>query len=376
VRFAGASSEARATTYAKLKRFEDAVRDYEQITREDPALIRAWLGLADAYEELDQYDKAVASVEKAIENSRDGDTTLIVRRGLALFSADRYDEASRDFNAVLESDSLNIDALMGRALLQAERGDFTAALADLNTVVEHYEKPEHPLLTHGLVHLDMGLVSEAEADYNRANELRPQWPRGLVQRAEFFNDVHRYEEALRDVDTAIDLDPENARAHLRRAEVYRNMGRFAESLEDYSRAEKLKADRNSLYNGRGLTHRNMGHLTDAIRDFSKVLEMESSYANLYNRGFLISPRARETRGRRISREPSVWCRRKPKRRHSARNICSTLRFYISRTVRSSRQVGNSVERWRMNRPFLGCLRRYVTWINSLFYFRTTSLLKR
>src|SRR5574341_1137048 len=113
---------ARAMAHARLGEGEPAVDDLLAAQALDPYREYAWLNVAGAAYGARQYPTAIQIAAAGIETYRDS-SGLRLLRGLANLSQDNVAEALADFEVILQTDELHVEANLGRgtALLLAPR---------------------------------------------------------------------------------------------------------------------------------------------------------------------------------------------------------------------------------------------------------------
>jgi eukaryotic-like serine/threonine-protein kinase len=184
----------------------DAARDaYDFALRTDPAFAEALVNRALVNLELNQLERALDDLSRAIEMGRD-DMAVLAARGEALARLGRVDEARRQFQALLADDPDNAVVRVARAMTRL-RTDPGGARADLEQVL--WKDPRH-----------------AAANYGMA----------LLVRAD---DPAR---AVRHLDVALDADPHLADALQLRALVRARLGDPA-TLDDDDRLLKVPTAR-------------------------------------------------------------------------------------------------------------------------------------
>lgn len=105
-----------------------------------------------------------------------------VKKGVERFKSNNYPEALQDFNYALEMDCDNVDALVARGALYANRSSYTRAIADFESALklEHGHKNAKKYLVQVLVERaqqiegqmsDLQQVREAERCYQKALRL-------------------------------------------------------------------------------------------------------------------------------------------------------------------------------------------------------------
>ncbi len=126
---------------------------------------RGWQATGDA-------ERGLASMDRALSYAPD-DPALRLRRGLMRALTGAHFEALDDFNAVLDRNPENVDALVLRASTYRRLESPELALDDLSRVLRL--DPDHPdaLLERGLVHAVAGDAKAAHADWKRVQAVAP-----------------------------------------------------------------------------------------------------------------------------------------------------------------------------------------------------------
>ena len=177
-----------------------------------------------------------------------------IDRGDELAYTGRYDEALAAYNAALELDPGNVDALAGRACAETHT-DVAAAIADLDKVIE----------------------------------LDPTRSDGFRCRAEARRSSGDLEVALEDAAKALELDPSSAWAHVTLGNTLDDMGRTAEAIIEYGKAIELASDAADVdtrllanaYNQRSIARGRLDNEAGAADDVDKAIELDPEYGPAY-----------------------------------------------------------------------------------------------
>lgn len=206
------ASGARATTASAFalyqqKKFEEALREAQQITAAEPKNSEAWKLAGFSQLELQKYAEAIVSLRRAQDlrraegaedvnieaalirayvsteqyeqalpllvaaTSRPGaapDGRLLYTRGIAELRTNKPADAERSFNAAVKADPKNAPALLYLGQLAFQRNDHTAAINLLNraTTVDPRLATAWELLTHSYLRRAAAAPGpKAEADY-------------------------------------------------------------------------------------------------------------------------------------------------------------------------------------------------------------------
>jgi predicted O-linked N-acetylglucosamine transferase (SPINDLY family) len=155
----------------RLKRYSEALSDFDKTADLRPGFAQAWSNRGGALFKLARYADAIASYDKALA-LQPWHVESQINRGDALLALQRFDEALMAFDRALAAQPQNGDAW-------AHRG---SALAQL------------------------GRREEAIASYDRALEIKPTDIEALNQRGNAHFMLRRFEEAARDYEWALALD--------------------------------------------------------------------------------------------------------------------------------------------------------------------------
>ncbi len=157
---AGNHAEARA-------KYEEALESLEP--EHHAPLMR---GIARTYFEEGNHDKAIETLEKAIELAPDDldSTRLIIN---LLVAADREDDAQVYIARMPEGMTVDSDTLLNIGIKAYNDNEFESALETFNRVVTENPNNADAYYYRGLCHLTGGSSAEAKADFAKMLEIAP-----------------------------------------------------------------------------------------------------------------------------------------------------------------------------------------------------------
>jgi len=274
----------RGETYRLMKRYEEALHDFNQAIKLDPKYSRAITRRGETYQSMKRYEEALQDFNQAIELDPK-DTWAIAHRGQTYQSMERYEEALQDFNQAIELDPKNVRAIAFRGLTYRLMKRDEEALQDFNQLIELDPKYDWAIALRGQMYRSMKRYEEALQDFNQAIEIDPKNVRAITNRGQTYRDMERYEEALQDFNQAIEIDPKNVRAITNRGQTYRDMERYEEALQDFNQAIEIDPKDARAITNRGQTYRDMERYEEALQDFTCAIELDSTYTwAITNRG--------------------------------------------------------------------------------------------
>jgi serine/threonine protein kinase/tetratricopeptide (TPR) repeat protein len=192
--------------WLKLKEFDEAIADWEKVTRLQPTSAEAYFCIGATLLGRREYSSALAALQKAIDLKPD------------------YPQA-----------------LWARAQIYLWQGRPGAALRDLDPLVAKLPNgPPETLNVRAGVYEALGQLDKAMADYQRMTELRPESPSAYLCLARLCQKQNQPDKAAAHLDRLVAAAPFSERAWLRRAELRRDQGRFEAALADCDRAARFK----------------------------------------------------------------------------------------------------------------------------------------
>ena len=188
--------------------------------------------------------KELEEIGKQVRQARTMNATTLLLDG-------KFDEAIREFDAILAETPQDVYALNGRGYAHARKGDLTKAFADLDASVR--ARPEWAP-TYRLRGQALFLRKEyraAHAEYASAIRLDPKAEVGLLwfvrdpfsahlERALVRIELGEFEGAVGDCDAELRLNPNSYEGYGTRAVAHRKLGNDAAAKADAARALELR----------------------------------------------------------------------------------------------------------------------------------------
>ena len=260
-----------------------------------------------------EIEDAITNLSKAIElNSGYVDAYYI--RGFLYVLEEDYDKAIADFDRAIELDPDNNDTIFAKLtgapayLLRAgayyEKDDYDAAIADFDKVIEMDPGHSDAYYLRGEVHYFNNEDDKAIADFNRAIELKSEFAAdAYYYRGNIYTFRDEYDKAIADFEKVIELDPEYADAkfdgsyaYLLRGNVYAEEGDHDGAIADYERSIELDPDHADArteaayaYLLRGVGYAEEGDLDKAIADFDRAVDVSPDNPRVENARKFIEP---------------------------------------------------------------------------------------
>jgi len=134
---------------------------------------RCYAYQARLYARLQEYEQALAAVEKA-RQLMPLDEGLLILRGDIHRQAQEYSQALQDYSDVLAEHPEAVTAWMRRAEMRHANGDHAQALEDINAALKHEPRSLRLLYRRALILIDLRRAVEAIADLKTVARLSPE----------------------------------------------------------------------------------------------------------------------------------------------------------------------------------------------------------
>ncbi|CCW59905.1 unnamed protein product [Phytomonas sp. EM1] len=241
--------KAKGNEFFKAAKYKEAIEWYTKAIATNPNAEAAgslYSNRAACWQCLGEYDKAMEDSEQCIKMRPDW-LKGYFRKGLALQSMNRLDEAQKTFQEALKVEPHNQEVM-----------DKLQAINDLLRKRNQTTKPASCKTLEDAKKLGNSLFSEGKYDlaaqfYTRAIELEPRATKDkavcYANRAACYQQTHLYSMMAEDCSAAIAIDSQNVKAYIRRAIAYEGMEKWKLALDDYNTAKQLAPSLASVSQG-------------------------------------------------------------------------------------------------------------------------------
>lgn len=160
-----------AIIYLNQRRTPEAIEGFENVIRLDPSHARVQHTLAELYDELGNYAKAVPAFSRALELERDDEAKRKIQDQLVLslakksFTDGKFTQAKSQFQAIIKNDPDNYVAHFFLALVHARDEQFADAAVEYSEVIRVVPGHLGARLNLALVYEQLGREEEALPEY-------------------------------------------------------------------------------------------------------------------------------------------------------------------------------------------------------------------
>ena len=173
------------------KNFNEAIKIFTEAIELNPENALAYYGRAYAYDDLEDYQRAIEDCTNAIQ-----------------FDSPRL-----------------VDAYNNRGEAYRKSGIYAKAIEDYNKAIELNSNYFRAYSNRGIAYRSLGNYDKAFTDYNKAIELNPNYQYAYNNRGWAYYCLKQYEQALKDFDKALELNPNFIIAKSNREACLKAMGK-------------------------------------------------------------------------------------------------------------------------------------------------------
>ncbi|RHZ64066.1 hypothetical protein Glove_326g36 [Diversispora epigaea] len=193
-----AAVKFRGKLFMKLSRYEEALKDFNELLEIDENDIEA-IGLrAEVYQLLENDTLALVDLDNGIKNKQGNKCWLFVIRGGIYRNQKKFDEALEDLNKVM---------IINKFLSTEENNSGNKRGKEEKIENSNsYDLKAHAtaLCYRGSIMRELNKAEEALHDLNESLRIEPFNPLALCERSSIFRDSGRYDQAWEDLETILD----------------------------------------------------------------------------------------------------------------------------------------------------------------------------
>ncbi|MEB3281067.1 MAG: tetratricopeptide repeat protein [Lyngbya sp.] len=259
--------------YLEYNNFESALNLVEKLIKiRDYAeywVVQSWCFLRLGYK-----DKALQSINKAVEIEKHNEIILLIKGLLLLNYFNRYEDSISSFDWVIKINKNNFTAWYSRGLALTEAGNFQDALVCFNRAIKLDYENSKAWQYRGLALKKLKRNEEALASLNKSIELDDQDISSWEIRGQVLYKLERYEEALVSFNKAIELDDQDVSLWEIRGQVLYELKQYEEALVSFEQAINLDFEDIELWGSRGLVLYRLGDYEEMLVSFENIIKLD------------------------------------------------------------------------------------------------------
>ena len=232
------------------EQYEEAISMFRSVAKSDKAYVEAQHEIADVYEKMEEYEKALNLLNTISKKHQDVDT--LIKIGNLYRHQERFEKSLISYNKAYEKLGRKINKEYWhlhyvRGISYEQVGQWEKAEAELKAALEL--QPDHPYILNylGYAWADQGIhLQEALKMIQRAVELRPADGYITDSLGWVLYKVEDYEKAIPVLERAVELRPYDPTINDHLGDAYWKVGRHLEARFQWKRAQNHSEDEEQL----------------------------------------------------------------------------------------------------------------------------------
>ncbi|SOV19118.1 Hsp70/Hsp90 organizing protein, putative [Plasmodium sp. DRC-Itaito] len=243
----GDEHKLKGNEFYKQKKFDEALKEYEQAIEINPNDIMYHYNKAAVYIEMKNYEKAIETCLYAIENRYNFKAEFIQvakvynRLAISYINMKKYDQAIEAYRKSLVEDNNRATRNALKELERRKEKEEKEAYIDPVKAEEHKNK--------GNEYFKNNDFPNAKKEYDEAIRRNPNDAKLYSNRAAALTKLIEYPSALEDVIKAIELDPNFVKAYSRKGNLHFFMKDYYKALQAYNKGLELDPNNKECLEG-------------------------------------------------------------------------------------------------------------------------------
>jgi tetratricopeptide (TPR) repeat protein len=299
--------------YVNMRKWDEAIPALEKAVELNPQETRSYYFIGRAYEEQKNFQKAVDAYMKFAGSSPENPEDVYLRMGFAQMEIEDYDGAITSLEKAVENNPQeeSIKYKLAQAYREAEQfgkaenlyknlaeSNPDEARVYYNTIMQMYDKAQMPekaiAAAKDIVELD---PNNADAEYNlgymyvkeqrfaeavdvfkRAIELRPDFEHAYMNLGYCYSQLGQFSNAISAFQELVKLIPDNDNAWFNIAVNYMQQKKWSSAVEPLRKVIELRPDYALAYYNLGIVYLNMRDNASARQAYLKLKDLDASMA--------------------------------------------------------------------------------------------------
>lgn len=216
-----------------LKRYDDAEKTFQTLTKRFPAFYNAYLGECQLYIEKGDTIKALERINKAIEIDKYSSPAYMMRAMIKVEYDKDYKGALDDVNEAIKIEPMRTGYYLNRGLIRYYMKDIRGTLSDYDKVIDMDANNVMAYYNRGILRAQVGDKNRAIDDFTEVINREPDNYFALYNRAILCDELGQYQQAEKDYSRVIEQYPNFMAGFYARSEVRRKLGDEKGAEADY-----------------------------------------------------------------------------------------------------------------------------------------------
>ena len=263
------------TSEARQKNYAEALANFQQAERWDPAIPHLMRNVAFAAFRSGQYAEAARAL-KALQQQEPGEKMVLPMLAMSLFSSDQYADAAKAFDQLGDSVYGDPRISYAYAVALARSNQLDKAKAVVTQMTQRASAPDSRLLL-GQAYSEIGDQQQALAILRGALQVDPSLPRAHYYAALAELKAKQPTQAVAEFEAELKLTPDDAEAQYQLGKTLLEQGKTSAALPHLEAAAKASPAPVGIHEQLANAYRQLGRNADADRE-AKLVEANNAVA--------------------------------------------------------------------------------------------------
>ena len=254
----------------------------------------------EVYLSLKQYDKAIASWRKALElNPADRKAQMWIARAE---KARKAGALLAELDGKLARNPTDLDALLARARLRSQGGDWQGTLGDLDILLDAEPKNAEAVALAGMAHYRLGRLDKAIRFWDRAVKVDPENKQYGTWLAEG-KKLKQLQEDLKRVEARLRKSPGEAALYLQAGKLWSQVRNWRNASERFGEAVRRMPENAVARKEYAVALFRLGKMEEALKELETCVKLDpanAEYKKLLEKLGRLGSLHRAMKGRRQS----------------------------------------------------------------------------
>jgi tetratricopeptide (TPR) repeat protein len=260
--------------------YQTGLEVFQQAAELEPRNPQVLYGLGLAWYCLEDYQKSVDYLNKALQ-SKSSSILALALRGLAYQRLNLIEQATVDFEQAIQIEPQDHEDWHGRGIGFAELQQYEDALVSFNNATKLKSDFYEAWRLRGITLGNLERYPEALTSVDKAIKLKPKYYAAWKTRGITLSKLDRHNEALASFGKATKLKPDYAEAWRFRGITLGNLKQHQKAITSFDRAIALKSEYAEAWMYRGINLGHMGQYSNAIASFDEAIALQPDYAEAW-----------------------------------------------------------------------------------------------
>ena len=257
--------------YAEQGKYKEAVVEFTNAIKIDPAYAEAHLQLAEVYLQLHEGDRAFRELARTIELQPENYRAQLELTNLLIVNHE-FQPAEQQLEALLKKRPNDPAVHTTQSSLLAAQGNIPGAIAEMQQAVVLSPGRWEAYLSLALLQSSNNQSEAAEANFKKVIDLNPKVMQARVLLGNYYQAHNRLPEAEQQFQAAISLDPASPAPRAAMARLYLAEGKKTAAEQLLAQAKRELPNNSDAYRLLGEFYFTNGDLDKAIAEYATLFQ--------------------------------------------------------------------------------------------------------